>query len=121
MPITNGFRITPFCCNAHETAHGSPSHSSIPSVIKMIMFLHSVHTGKSFAACSREYAIKVVPLGTICSSFFFILGTFPLLKGTSSQDHVDVDGDGNQMRDFVFVEDVVEASIRAAQKDIVGI
>jgi len=71
-PITNGFNTTPFFCNAAETAHGSPLHSSIPSVIKMIIFLDELF-GKSFPHSSSERAIGVVPLGLISSSLYLIL------------------------------------------------
>lgn len=48
-------------------------------------------------------------------------GVIPsLLKGIVRGEQPRIDGDGEQTRDFVFVADVVEASIRAAQKDVVG-
>ncbi len=53
IPITNGFRITPFFCSAHETAQGSPSHSSMPSVISMMILRQLSQEGKSPAAFSR--------------------------------------------------------------------
>ena len=53
-----------FFFSASATAQGSSSHASIPSVIKIIMFLQSSHDGKSSAAYSNDLAIGVVPLGS---------------------------------------------------------
>jgi hypothetical protein len=52
-PITNGLNVMPLDCSARETAHGSPLHSSTPSVIKIIIFLQLAHAGKSAPHCSN--------------------------------------------------------------------
>ena len=49
-----GFNTIPFDCKAADTAQGSPSHSSSPSVIKIMMLRQSAHSGKSAPDCSRE-------------------------------------------------------------------
>ena len=63
-PITNGFSFIFFSFNANATAQGSSSQASMPSVIKMMMFLHDLHSGKSSAEYSRDLAIGVVPFGS---------------------------------------------------------
>ena len=72
-PIIKGFRIIPLLLNAKETAQGSSSHASIPSVIKTITFLQSSQSGKSVAAYSNDLAIGVVPFGTRPLILFLIL------------------------------------------------
>ena len=76
--------MIPFFCNALETAQGSSSHASIPSVIRIIIFLAWPPTGKSSAALSRDLAIGVVPLGLIFFRAFVIAMFFPFPILTSS-------------------------------------
>ena len=63
-PITNGLSFIFFAFRAKATAQGSSSHASIPSVIRIIIFLQSSQGGKSLAEYSKDRAIGVVPFGT---------------------------------------------------------
>ena len=82
-PITKGFNITPFCCKALDTAQGSPLQASIPSVIKIMMFLQFSQGGKSVSDASKDLAIKVVPVGRVAFITCFILSILSFSKGTS--------------------------------------
>ena len=72
-PITNGLSLIFFDLSANATAQGSSSQASIPSVTRIIIFLHLSHGGKSSAEYSSERAIGVVPLGTRLLILFIIL------------------------------------------------
>ena len=53
-PIINGCNIIPFCCSFLEISQAFPSQDSIPSVIRITIFLHfSLLPIKSFAHCSK--------------------------------------------------------------------
>ena len=72
----------PLLCNAAEIAHGSPPHSSLPSVMSKTT-LRAFLSGKSLAQASNERAIGVVPLGFNLSSFALINHALPFENGTS--------------------------------------
>ena len=63
-PITKGLSFIFFYFYANATAHWSSSQASITSVIKIIIFLHDLHSGKSSAEYSKDLAIGVVPFGS---------------------------------------------------------
>jgi hypothetical protein len=53
-PITKGRKKIPFFCRAADTSQGTPPHSSIPSVIKIIMFRQLLQGVKSAALSPNE-------------------------------------------------------------------
>ena len=86
-PIINGLSLMPLSFKAFETAQGSPSHASIPSVTNMITFLQFSQGGKSlFPACSNDKAMGVVPLHStpLILSLTFVALAFEGANGTSS-------------------------------------
>lgn len=52
------------------------------------------------------------------SSYAGVISIF--LRQAQQGDPITVDGDGSQTRDFVHIDDVVDANLRAAQTDAVG-
>ena len=73
----------PFDWSILLTAHGSSSHASIPSVIRIMIFLPG-SSGKSSAALSNERAIGVVPWALSLESSCLIIRLDPFLIGTTS-------------------------------------
>ena len=68
MPIIKGLKTIPLSINFCLALHGSPPHSSIPSVIKMMMFF-ALASGKSLADCVIECSIGVIPVGCASATF----------------------------------------------------
>ena len=53
-------------------AQGSPSQASIPSVIRITIFLQFEQGVKSLIVASKDFAIGVVPLGYVDFKTVFI-------------------------------------------------
>jgi UDP-glucose 4-epimerase len=85
------------------------------SVEKYLYYYHVVH-GLPFVALRYCY---VYGTGQSTKGEAGVVAIF-LEKMLSGETPV-INGDGMQTRDFVFVEDVVDANVRAAQNDVTGI
>ena len=84
IPIINGLMVIPLFCSVIAILHGSPPHASIPSVIKIMIFLQLLQAGKSLAHSSNDLAIGVVPFGFVILNLAFIFSALLAPKGTSS-------------------------------------
>jgi len=103
------------CTEKDEAAPVSPYGLTKLTVEKYLKIMKDYH-GLDYAALryGNVFGPKQNPLGEAGVVCIF------MDKMSKGQDLV-INGDGNQTRDFIFVEGVVDANIKAMDKDINGI
>jgi UDP-glucose 4-epimerase len=98
-----------------------PNPQSPYAVAKLVgeYYCRVFHTVYGLPAVSLRYFNVYGPKQDPGSEYSAVIPRF--IKRLSEEKHLVVYGDGEQTRDFVFVADVVEANILAAESDATGV
>ena len=105
-------------CDAQATSEDSPlSPLSFYAVTKQVqeqMVLMCAHV-RGFSAHALRYQNVYGPGQSLCNPYTGILAIFSTLAQSNSP--IEIFEDGQESRDFVYVDDVVEATLRCIKAD----
>lgn len=83
------------------------------------LYLNAFHVSTGISSVTLRYFNVYGPNQNVNSSFLTVIPLF--IKKILSHESITLNGGGNQTRDFVYIDDVIDANIRAMKSDVNGV